>query len=245
MPRRNAADLLKLEIAVRLQNLQRRGIGAAPLDIDAMAAVDQNLGELLQVAERYDAGAQAVAADPDLSAAGRSKAREKLARATLQRLSVFEDVHVRKPRERAAELGARVMSKGAIERPTDPAGLAIYTAQLRTLWETFRQADPLEVDLFALTATDPLVQDALATAPPVLRRPDRHSPQALVPLVNPERVQAAAATRARARDPHAAEEMEKLERLARVYEGSVAGVKAVIVEQVAEAQDDPVVARAR
>jgi len=76
-----------------------------------------------------------------------------------------------------------------MQRPTAPVQFAVYTAQMRRLWERLAQADPLEADLLAMTTTDPLVLDAIATCPPVWRRPDKHSPQTLVPREAPSRVQ--------------------------------------------------------
>jgi hypothetical protein len=245
MPRGNASELLKLEISVRLQDLQRRKGGVAPLNVDEVTAVDRTLTDLLGIAEAYDADDKVIAADPDLSESGRRKAREKVARAALQKIADFEAANVTRPRERAAELGRIALKKAVIQRPTDPAQFAVYTAQMRTLWERLAQADPLEADLLAMTTTDPLVLDAIATCPPVWRRPDKHSPQTLVPLVNQERIAAATLARARSTDPETAARLEQIERLAACYEGSLNGVRSAILEQVAEAQADPVAADAR
>jgi hypothetical protein len=245
MPKRNAADLLKLEIGIHLQDLQRRRNGVASLNLDEASAVELNLTHLLSIAESYDRDVAGIRGDPDLTDHGKRKAIEKVGRSTLQKISDFEQSNVTKPRERAATLGAQFLGKAEIKRPTDMGQFMVYLAQMQSLWARFSEADPLEVDLIALTSTDPLVLDALQTAPPVLRRPDKHSPLTLMPIVNPERIAAATLERARVKDPEGAAQLEKIERTTNCYAGSIGGVKAAIIEQVGTLADDPVAEQAR
>lgn len=106
------------------------------------------------------------------------------------------------------------------------------------------KADSLEVDLLAITATDPLVLDALATVPPVWRRPDKHSPPTLVPLVDSAKIAAATLTWAQSKDPETAATLEQIERIAACYEGAIGGVRSAILEQVAGVAEDSLAAQA-
>jgi hypothetical protein len=242
---RRAADTLRMQIPLFIQDLQKPQRGVPPLPIEQVISVEKDLSALLDVAEFRANAAALICADPNLTAQGKEPVLRKLVQETSQGLADFEAKHVTKPRAVAEQRVASLRQRAAITRPTDPAALQIYAAQLQTLWSRFADADPLEIDLLAMTSVDSLTQDALATCPPVLRRLTKTSPLALVPVVNPERVAAATIARARATDPATVAAVESIERTVGVYEAALGGVRGALIEQAAGLAEDPIASAAR
>ncbi len=239
MPYTAAADVLKIKLEARLKTLQRGRQGLKPLSLDEMTDIDKSLTHLLEkIAEPYDVSARAIEGDVNLSSVGKAKAREKLARQTLDQLAKFEEKHVIVPRAQVAAKSAAFLKRGETQRPTNPAELAIYVAKLRHLWDTFAKADPLQMDLIAMTTTDPLILDALATAPPVFRQKNAKSFPELTPVVPAEKIRAVAESRARQQDPATALELERVEMVASEFAGSINSVKAAITEHVKSIAND-------
>ena len=102
-----------------------------------------------------------------------------------------------------------------------------------------RRLTPEERFIVYSQAADPLVIDAIESAPPTIRRAGKNGPKGvrLQPFIDSESRAATALERARAENPEKAEELESLRDLEQIYEMSLNGVRAGILEELPAAME--------
>jgi hypothetical protein len=191
------------------------------------AGMETQLEELVRIGDTLDRDRNDLRLNRELSVEGQSAADRRIARAALDKVTALDEKTVGVLRTRIASMAARLANVD-FRRPTDPGERIAYEIRLGEIRDEVRERKPMERTLIYMRATDPLVLDALESAPPVL--PEEG--YMLIPFVDPERVRARRAERARASNPELAKEMSDLEDLASAYEALIESIRRSIHEQV-------------
>ena len=167
----------------------------------------------------------------------------KATQALLKKVADFERVNVNRNRERAKHTEDTLFEKVEIQRPTDLAERLAYEFRLREIRDDLRTVDPLERDAIYASSTDPMIIDAVETAPPVLVKA-ADGFRRFVPSVDQERVAAVKIARAHAIDPENAKLLEALRAIRQMYKSVIESVRNVVFENSPASRPDPIAAQA-
>lgn len=192
------------------------------------ASMEAALDEMVvRVPNAFDSEWEAIQRNQELSVEGRSAAQRRSAGTALDRLAAFQEKTEGVLRSRIATMAGKLASVD-FQRPTDAGERIAYEIRLGEIRDEVRSRTALERSSIYLRATDPLVLDAMESAPPVLENDGR----TFLPFVDPERVRARRDQRARAANPELAKEMSDLEDLANAYAALIDSVRRSIEEKV-------------
>jgi hypothetical protein len=216
--------------AVEMLRLALAGLVSSVRD-EWRADVRARLEELATVGAAFETMRAGIAKDPELTPLGREKATAKAARDAFQQLAAWESANTGRLTDRIAPTEQLVLKRSEVKRPTDPAERIAYELRLGEVRAELRGLDPMQREAIYLSTSDPLIADAIETAPPILSRgPNGGLPQ-LVPFVSPERITSQAIARARAAAPEAVvAELEELVGLRSIYAGQLAAIRREIAE---------------
>jgi hypothetical protein len=175
-------------------------------------------------AAAFNAEMAASSVDGNLTPQGRAAASAKTTKAALAQLEAIETTTIKKLTERAASLVTALRAKVAHAAPTDAAA----EQQLREIRDQLRGLSASERLNVYHSSTDPLVLQAIETAPMTLSE----NRQRLVPFIDPAVVAEAVMARAEAADPATAQTLREVNALAEVYRLAVNGVRKEINDVV-------------
>lgn len=222
MPKKTT-DIFQILIPLRLKN---------PIRDEWKDGIREKLELLTAIGREFDGAAESIRENRELSDHGRFAARERAARVALEKIAAFEKKTIDPLRERIAWIDAQVAKKASINRPTDPGDRLAYEMRLGEIRSELRKLDPLERFAIYMSSSDPLVIDAIETAPSTLVRKGKGDMATFAPFIDPERVSAARLARVEAADPELAQDMSDVQRLANLYVMDSAVLRQAIVEEV-------------
>jgi len=174
-------------------------------------------------------------ADQNLTPQGRSAASAKTSASALAQLEAIETTTIKKLTDRATSIEQSLRAKVAHAAPKDAA----HEAQLREIRDSLRGLSASERVNVYRGSHDPLVLQAIETAPQTLSA----NRGRLEPFIDPTEQAAAVLARAEAADPTAAQTLREVRSLAEVYRLAVGGVRREILDEVPGAQDAAIVTK--
>lgn len=211
-----------------------------PQTVDSIEGV---LNKIVALAEHFETQKQEIKDDSRLTPEGKVDAKEKLARESLAKIGKFEEEHVRGMQARVAQVESRMAGAITPKPPTDPAERLAYEMRKAEIVRQLAGLDPMEIEVIYGGASDPMIIDAIESAPPQVYRPEKQPGEVrqlpeLRPLIDPEKRSAIHMARGKAHDPETAAELEWASYLEQMYRSQASGLKEAILEDVPGARAD-------
>ena len=204
---------------------------------------ETKLRELLAIATSYDNDVAAARNDPDLSSTGRAREADQVAAGALVKLDEWKKRTVGGLKSHIAGVEQEIFKLATPKRPTDPAERIAYELQLQEIRRDLRQLDDLDRWLLYSSTDDPMIVDAIDTAPPIITKTGKASAR-IEPFIDPEKRAAVMLERVRAANPEAADRLAALQALDETYRIAASGVYQAILADAPGAREREAMAQA-
>lgn len=155
--------------------------------------------------------------DPRLSTQGAFEKLQESGRAALADLDKLEARTMKGLSDNIAQTSEQLLARIAIPRPTDVGERIAMELRMQEIRSELRQITPGERLYVYLTTNDPVVIEAIRTAPPVASKATPEAMTMLHPFVDPEKLAEAAMERANLSDPEKASHLGGLKWLHETY----------------------------
>jgi hypothetical protein len=238
---KKAVEILEPQIPLRVRDvmaLRREWAADIELKLSTLLAELRDDARALEGSRR----------DPERSEIGRRKEAERIGNAALQRLTVFESVHVAAIKDRAGAVQNAIIQKTRATKPKDMSD-EVWEMRQREVRDDLRRLDASERDaaLSALSKPDmDVLAAAIESAPPTLVQMEKDARPVLRSFVSPARLEAALVDRARALAPQETRDLDALNALVEMYGATLGMVRSSIVEEASPKQSgfkDPATGR--
>lgn len=187
--------------------------------------------ESLAMAKDFDAAVADIDRNTLLSEAGKQEAVAAEGRKLRASLDQWEERYLAPLKERIESLTGRLARSADAPKPTDPVSALMVELRRSELRAKLTNLLPVERDAI-YAAADLETAIAMETAPPTLIRTDPNQPAKLMPFVSPQLVAVMRRGRAQEADPEAHAELEAIERVERMYAGTLALVRGALDREV-------------